>query len=209
MEPFSPVNHFFYSPTISPNMPISLGLTSGFTLHNASQLTKQPFIIGICGGSCSGKSQVTERVKMSLDLSASVINEFDFYFPNLKSDDNFDSPDSIDWDLLTQCLTSLKSYGTFDCPQYNMIKHKKKRKPLKLFPTPIIIVEGLFIFGKEEIRKMIDLSLFIDCPDDVRLGHRVRKFTKEMGMELEFILDYYLKYTKVAYEKYIEPVRFI
>ena len=96
MEQFSPIANSFYSPTISPNMPISLGLTSGFALHSTSGLGKDPFVIGVCGGTCSGKSQITEKLKLSLDFSASVINEFDFYYPNLTSEDNFDSPDSID-----------------------------------------------------------------------------------------------------------------
>lgn len=206
MEQFSPVNHPFYSPTISPNMPISLGLTSGFTLRSTSDISKQPFIIGICGGSCSGKSQVTEKLKLSLDFSASVINEFDFYFPNLTGEDNFDSPDSINWDLLQSCLQTLTAHCTFDCPQYNMSQHKQSLKQVKLFPTPVVIIEGLFLFGKEEIRNLLDLSIFVDCPDDVRLGNRVRKFTREYGMTLDFIIAYYLKYTKIAYEKFIEPV---
>ena len=207
MEKFSPMNHPFYSPVISPNMPLSLGLTSGFALHSTSQLSKSPFIIGICGGSCSGKSQITERLKLSLDFSASVINEFDFYLPNLDSENNFDSPDSINWDLLQTCLETLNSHATFDCPQYSMRKHRQKENSLKLFPTPVVIIEGLFLFSKEEIRRMLDLSIFVDCPDDVRLGNRVRKFSAENGMSLDFIIDYYLKYTKIAYEKFIEPVR--
>ena len=128
MEQFSPVNHIFFSPTISPNMPISLGLTSGFTLHPTNHISKQPFVIGICGGSCSGKSLVTEKLKTSLDFSASVINEFDFYLPNLTTHDNFDTPESINWPLLKNCLEALVSQSVFECPQYCMKKHKQKKK---------------------------------------------------------------------------------
>jgi len=205
MEQFSPVNHAFYSPVISPNMPLSLGLTSGFTLQSERSLSKQPFIIGICGGSCSGKSQITEKLKLSLDFSATVINESDFYFPNLNENENFDSPDSIDWDLLKACLDALNSKSTFECPQYDMANHKQIKKT-KLFPTPVIIVEGLFIFLREEIRSSLDLKIFVECPDDVRLGNRVRKFNGTMGMPIDFVLDYYLKYTKSAFESFIEPV---
>ena len=205
MDQFSPVTHSFYSPAITPNMPLSLGLTSGFSLQSARTLSKQPFIIGICGGSCSGKSQVTEKLKLSLDFSATVINEFDFYFPDMTSEDNFDNPDCIDWVSFKNCLESLNNKKTFECPQYDMLNHKQK-KTVKVFPTPVIIVEGLFVFLKEEIRRNFDLKIYIECPDDVRLGNRVRKFTKEMGMSMEFVIDYYLKYTKVSYERFIETV---
>jgi uridine kinase len=208
MEQFSPVNHAFYSPSITPNMPLSLGLTSGFSLQSVRTLSKQPFIIGICGGSCSGKSQITEKLKVSLDFSATVINEFDFYLPDMTSEDNFDNPDCIDWALFKNCLDSLNNKKTFECPQYDMLNHKLK-KSIKVFPTPVIIVEGLFVFYKEEIRRCFDYKLFVECPDDVRLGHRVRKFTKEIGMPMEFVIEYYLKYTKIAHERFVEPVKFI
>ena len=90
-----------------------------------------------------------------------------------------------------------------------MIKHQQKEKTLKLYPTTVIIIEGLFIFHKEEIRILLDMLIYVDCPDDVRLGNRVMKFTREMGMSLDFILDYYLKYTKIAHERFIEPVLII
>ncbi|OMJ95230.1 hypothetical protein SteCoe_1442 [Stentor coeruleus] len=206
MDQFSPVFHAFYSPTISPNMPISLGLTSGFTLQSSFQIVKQPFIIGICGGSCSGKSLVTEKLKLSLDLSASVINEFDFYHSNLTVSDNFDTPEAINWELLESCLNTLNSKCTFESPQYDLVKHKRKKKTTKLYPTRVVILEGLFILNREEIRNKLDLKIFIDCPDDVRVGNRIRKFTKNFNMSLEFIIDYYLKCTKPAFEKYIKPV---
>lgn len=206
MDQFSPVTHSFYSPVISPSMPISLGLNSGFTLQSVRSLSKQPFIIGICGGSCSGKSQITEKLKLSLGFSATVINEFDFYLPDLNADDNFDSPDSIDWALFKSCLDSLNSKSNFECPQYDMVNHRRKDKTAKVFPSTVVIVEGLFLFLKEEIRNSLDLKIFVECPDDVRLGNRVKKFNGEMGMPLTFIIDYYLKYTKQAYEKFIEPV---
>ncbi|OMJ89212.1 hypothetical protein SteCoe_8689 [Stentor coeruleus] len=186
-------------------MPISLGLTSGFTLQSSFQMVKQPFIIGICGGSCSGKSLVTEKLKLSLDLSASVINEFDFYHPNLTNTDNFDSPDAINWELLESCLNTLNSKSTFECPQYDLLKHKRKKNTLKLYPTRVVIVEGMFILSREEIRNKLDLIIFVDCPDDIRVANRIRKFTKNFNMSLEFIIEYYLKYTKIAYEKYIKP----
>ncbi|CAG9334050.1 unnamed protein product [Blepharisma stoltei] len=210
MEQFSPLNQPYYSPIISPSMPLSLGLTSGFNLRQEqNSLAKSPFIIGICGGSCSGKSLIADTLKRSLDFSASVVNEFDFYMPteNQTPDytHNFDDPNAIDWESLKACLESLNGHRPFDCPQYNLEKQKKKKKTIKIFPTPVVIIEGLFLFCKPEIRELIDMKIFVDCPDDVRLGHRVRKFIGRGLYTLQFITDYYQKYTKPAFEQYIEP----
>jgi len=207
---------------VSPMMPISLGLTSGFSLSDETRLLKYPFIIGICGGSCSGKSQITERLKKSLDFSACVINEFDFYKPlrgkEKKSEEeklgepdyshNFDKPEEIDWELLLHCLESINMHKPFDCPQYDLIKQKRLKKTVKIFPTPVVIVEGVYTLGKPQVREMLDLKIFVDCPDDVRLGNRVRKFSNLYKHSLEFIIDYYMQYTKPAFETYVEPSKF-
>lgn len=211
MEQFSPPNHPFYSPMISPSMPISLGLTSGFNLQEEAKIMKSPFLIGVCGGSCSGKSMITDTLKDRLDFSASVINEFDFYLPVSKVGPkpdythNFDDPNQIDWETLNECLNTINNHRPFDCPQYDLQKQIKKKRTLKKFPTPVVIIEGLFLFHRPEIRELLDMKIFVDCPDDVRLGNRVRKFIQRDLYDLEFITDYYQKFTKPAYEQYIEP----
>lgn len=213
-------NFKFYSPMISPNMPIELGLNSGFSLSEVEHNIKNPFIIGICGGSCAGKSTITERLKQSLDMAAIVINEFDFYIPyrpepargDVEVDENltynYDDPRAIDWELFDTTLRELNLRRPTEIPTYSIKKHKRTSKTTRTFPTPVIIVEGMFILHRPEIRNQLDMKIFVDCPDDVRLGNRVKKFYYKYKQNLDRITNYYLKYTKPSYESYIETVLF-
>ena len=208
----------YYSPMISPNMPIELGLNSGFSLSKVEHNIKNPFIIGICGGSCAGKSTITERLKQALDMAAIVINEFDFYIPYIpeatRQDTtldstltyNYDDPRAIDWELFEHILLELNLHRPTDVPSYNIKNHERTSKTTRMFPTPVVIVEGMFILQRPEIRNQLDMKIFVDCPDDVRLGNRVKKFYYKYKQNLEQITNYYMKYTKPAYESYIETV---
>jgi uridine kinase len=188
----------------------------------------RPFVIGICGGSSSGKTTVANMIKTKLKNEPCILNLIDFYLPIRGSPDrkhevlpdeeariekeiteidkhyDFDVPSAIDWPLLIQGLTLLKDGKPFEKPVYE--EHLKQRRETTetVSPTDLIILEGHLIFTNKEVMSLLDLKVYIDTDDDVRLSRRVLKMTKK-GLNLSDLLYKYEKQIKPAYELYIEP----
>ncbi len=204
-----------------------------FDLHG-KKISKQPFVIGICGGPSSGKSTVAKLLKERLKNKAEILNLVDFYQPlrgnwrrkysidmtqneetaqeeieRLDREINFDDPEQIDWTLLNQCLEKLISGKPFDKPIYDKTKKQRSQKTEKIHSNETLIVEGQLIFNNADLRKNINLKIFIDADDDVRLSRRVLKEAgKQENVDLDKLQNVLYKYetmTKPAFEKYIEP----
>lgn len=168
-------------------------------------------IIGIAGGTCSGKSTLINRIKEKFDEKITIISH-DYYY---KAHDelpfeercklNYDHPDSFDTDLLIQHIQLLKQWQSVECPVYDYNIHNRTKETLKVEPSKVVIVEGILIFENKELRDLFDMKVFVDADADVRIIRRIIRDAKERGRDLDSVINQYLSTVKVMHERFIEP----
>eukprot|EP01091_Cochliopodium_minus_P007014 TRINITY_DN16957_c0_g1_i1.p1 TRINITY_DN16957_c0_g1~~TRINITY_DN16957_c0_g1_i1.p1 ORF type:complete len:265 (+),score=67.76 TRINITY_DN16957_c0_g1_i1:375-1169(+) len=191
--------------------PQSLPSFLDFTIPDKS--TKDsPFIIGVAGGTASGKTSVCKKISELVGNERVVIISQDSYYKNLTKEDllnvhnyNFDHPDSFDWELLEDQIIDLRNNKSIDIPYYDFVTHQRDLKTSKLISADVIILEGILMFYKKEITDLMDLKLFVETDDDIRLVRRIRRDIKERGRDIEGVLFQYEKFVKPAFDNYIAP----
>ena len=169
-------------------------------------------IIGIAGGSGSGKTTVVKAITERLKDRVVVIPQ-DSYYKDLshlteqeKRDHNFDHPDSIDFDLLCHQLKELKEGKTIEQPIYSYITcGRSKDETLTVKPADVIIVEGILIYTCAKLRKQMDIKIFVDADDDDRLMRVMARDIVERGKTVEWVIERYSKTVKPMYLQFIEP----
>ena len=169
-------------------------------------------IIGIAGGSGSGKTTVVKAITEQLKEKVTVIPQ-DAYYKDLshftaqqKRDHNFDHPDSIDFDLLCSQLEDLKQGRSIQQPIYSYITcGRLKDETVTVEPAEVIIVEGILIFTCEKLREQMDIKLFVDADDDDRLMRVMARDIVERGKNVEWVIERYTKTVKPMYLQFIEP----
>ena len=169
-------------------------------------------IIGIAGGSGSGKTTVVKAITDQLKEKVVVIPQ-DSYYKDLshlteqeKRDHNFDHPDSIDFDLLCQQLKELKEGKTIEQPVYSYITcGRSKDETVTVKPADVIIVEGILIYTCSKLRKQIDIKLFVDADDDDRLMRVMSRDIVERGKTVDWVIERYTRTVKPMYLQFIEP----
>ena len=169
-------------------------------------------IIGITGGSGSGKSTIVRRIE-------EVCPDFVFipqdnyyksasYISNQNiTDYNFDHPDAFDSELLHKHLSALKNWQSIEMPQYDFVHHRRTDETVHLEPAPLVIVEGLMILYDPEIRKLLDLKIYVDTPDDIRFIRRLLRDINERGRTLESVVKQYLERVRPGHASFIEPTK--
>jgi len=172
------------------------------------------YIIGITGGSASGKTTVSERIIQELDVPYVVLLSMDSFYKVLTpeqhalaeaSNYNFDHPDSFDIDLLIETLKKLKKGIAVDIPIYDFKTHSRLKETRHIYGANIIVFEGIFALYFEEVRKLMDLMLFIDTDSDIRLARRMKRDIAERGRDIDGVLKQYTKFVKPSFEDYIQP----
>ena len=169
-------------------------------------------IIGIAGGSGSGKTTVVKAITEQLKDRVVVIPQ-DSYYKDLshcteqeKKEHNFDHPDSIDFDLLCQHLKELKEGKTIEQPVYSYITcSRSEDETVTVAPADVIIVEGILIFTCSKLRKQMDIKIFVDADDDDRLMRVMSRDIIERGKTVEWVIDRYTKTVKPMFLQFIEP----
>lgn len=169
-------------------------------------------IIGIAGGSGSGKTTVVKAITDQLKEKVVVIPQ-DSYYKDLshlteqeKRDHNFDHPDSIDFDLLCQQLKELKEGKTIEQPVYSYITcGRSKDETVTVKPADVIIVEGILIYTCAKLRKQMDIKLFVDADDDDRLMRVMSRDIVERGKTVDWVIERYTRTVKPMYLQFIEP----
>ena len=169
-------------------------------------------IIGIAGGSGSGKTTVVKAITEQLKDKVTVIPQ-DSYYKDLshateeeKRVHNFDHPDSIDFELLRQQLKELRDGNSVDQPVYSYITcGRSKTETVRVNPTDIIIVEGILIFTDPKLRKLMDIKIFVDADDDDRLMRVMSRDIVERGKTVEWVIERYSRTVKPMYLQFIEP----
>ena len=170
-------------------------------------------IIGIAGGSGSGKTTVVKTIIEKLKKERVRVIPQDSYYKDSsdltdeeKRVHNFDHPDSIDWDLLNQQLADLKEGKTIEQPVYSYIScTRSKTEKVIVEPADVIIVEGILILANEELRNQLDIKIFVDADDDDRLMRVISRDIKERGKDVNWVMERYQRTVKPMYLQFIEP----
>ena len=171
-------------------------------------------IIGIAGGSGSGKTTVVKAITEKLNKRVVVIPQ-DSYYKDLehlsaeeKKVHNFDHPDSIDWELLCRQIKDLREGKSIEQPVYSYITcGRSKTETVKIVPADVIIIEGILIYTCPELRNQLDIKLFVDADDDMRLMRIITRDMVERGKTVEAVIERYIKTVKPMYHQFIEPCK--
>ena len=170
-------------------------------------------IIGIAGGSGSGKSTFTNRLKNFFGENITVIYHDNYYRANddLSMEErrkiNYDHPQALETDLLVEHLEKLKAGKSIKCPVYDFTQHNRSDKTITIHPSRVIVVEGILIFQEERLRNAFDIKIFVEADADERILRRVVRDMDERGRELQDIIEHYLATVKPMHYLYVEPTR--
>ncbi len=169
-------------------------------------------VIGLCGGSGSGKTTVTQRLLETLDKKRVLIIQHDSYYKDIGTyggispdEINFDHPDALETDLLVEHVRRLKKGESVEQPVYDFKTHHRLSRTVKLEPKDIVLLEGILLFVNEQLREVMDLKVFLEEDADVRLMRRVGRDMAERGRTLESIMHQYSKTVKPMHLEFVEP----
>ena len=168
-------------------------------------------VIGIAGGTGSGKTTLMRNIMTQFEGMVTVLSHDNYYKRHdeltfeERSGLNYDEPDAIETSLMVEHLTQLRSGQAIDCPVYDFTRHNRSDETIHLEPKPVIIVEGILIFENEALRDLMDIRLFVDTDADVRLCRRIKRDVTKRGRTLESVLNQYQTTVKPMHEKYVEP----
>ena len=169
-------------------------------------------IIGICGGTGSGKTTVANRILETVSADEVVFIQQDLYYRDLKdmpldyrNAANFDHPDALDNDLLINHLKKLRAGESVELPIYDFKTHTRLPATTRVEPKPIVIVEGILIFAEPRLLEQMDIKVFVDTPDDIRFIRRLRRDLAERGRTLESVIEQYIGTVRPMHMQFVEP----
>ena len=171
-------------------------------------------IIGIAGGTGSGKTSVVQQIVEELPKDEVCIISQDSYYHDTsdlsyteREKINFDHPKAIDFELLVLHLKELKKGNTIEQPVYSFVDHNRTKETLKTFPKKVVIIEGILIFTHPEIRELFDVKVYVHADSDERLIRRLRRDISERGRDLNEVLNRYQSTLKPMHQEFIEPTK--
>ena len=168
-------------------------------------------MIGIAGGTGSGKTTITQNIKQHFDRNVTVIYHDNYYkaHHDLSYEErarlNYDHPNAFDTDLMIQHLKDLKEGKSIECPVYDYTIHDRSDMTVTIHPTKIILIEGILIFAFPELREQMDIKLYVDTDADVRILRRIQRDVKERARSLDSVINQYLQTVKPMHETFVEP----
>ncbi|MFZ4876457.1 uridine kinase [Janthinobacterium sp. Mn2066] len=179
-----------------------------------NNISFQPFIIGVAGGSGSGKSTVSQQVLASFGADmVSVVMQDDYYCdqthlsPEVRSQQNYDHPQAFEWPLLVQHVQALRNGIAIEMPEYDFTLHNRSSRTISVKPAPVIVIEGLFALYDEDLRDMMSLKIFVDTASDVRFIRRMQRDITERGRSVESVIEQYLETVRPMHKQFIEPTK--
>ena len=171
-------------------------------------------IIGIAGGTGSGKTTVVKKIVEALPPHHVAVVPLDSYYNDTTSMTeeerhaiNFDHPDAFDWKLLIKQINELREGRAIEQPTYSYIKCTRLPETIHVEPKPVIIVEGIMTLLNKKLRDIMDIRIFVDCDSDERLIRNIQRDTVERGRDVQTVLDRYLSVLKPMHEQFIEPTK--
>ena len=172
----------------------------------------KPLIIGIAGGSGSGKSTVARKVAESLSGASVAFIDMDAYYRNFahlpieeRRHLNWDHPDAFDHELLASHLARLVAGEAVEKPAYDFVTHTRSPRTVRVEPADVIVIDGILLFVDERVRDLCDVKVFVDTDADIRLIRRIRRDMAKRGRPLEEILDQYLSTVQPMHLQFVEP----
>jgi uridine kinase len=171
-------------------------------------------IIGISGGSGSGKTAIAQKIIDSIGEAKVLCIQQDSYYRDLwdlpldqRQRANFDHPDAFDGGLMIRQLEDLRAGRSADRPIYDFVTHTRKSETIHLVPSPVIVVEGILIYYDERMRRLMDLKLFLDCDADIRFARRLKRDLHERGRSVDSVIEQYLTTVRPMHLQFVEPTR--
>lgn len=171
-----------------------------------------PIVIGVAGGSGSGKTTVVRRIVETLGGADVTVLEHDRYYrdhPELRLEEraalNYDHPDSLETNLLVEHARALKAGRDVEVPAYDFARYARKPARDRLSPRTAVIIEGILIFADAELRSLMDVKVFVDTDDDTRFIRRLQRDVSERGRTMESVIDQYLSTVKPMHLDFVEP----
>lgn len=175
---------------------------------------REPIIIGVTGGTGSGKTTVTRKIIEEFgDVSLAYIPQDAYYKDqsHLTMDErvltNYDHPFAFDNDLLSEHIRQLLDGQAVQMPVYDFTQHNRAEETIRVEPKEVIIIEGILIFSDKELRDLMDIKVFVDTDDDIRIIRRIKRDMAERGRSLDSIIDMYTSIVKPMHEQFIEPTK--
>ncbi len=171
-------------------------------------------IIGIAGGTGSGKTTVVKKIVEALPPDFVAVVPLDSYYNDTtgmtddeRKDINFDHPDAFDWKLLTTQVNDLRNGLPVEQPTYSYLLCNRLPETIHVEPKPVIIIEGIMTLINKKLREIMDLKIFVDCDSDERLIRNIERDTIDRGRTVSMVVDRYLKVLKPMHEQFIEPTK--
>ena len=171
----------------------------------------KPVVIGIAGGTGSGKTSIAKAIKKQVEEHVTVLTQDSYYksFPDLPLKErhmiNFDHPSTYDTKLLIEHIQHLVRNVPIEMPIYDFTTHLRKKETIQQNPAKIIIVEGILLFENEELRSLMDIKIFVDTDADIRIIRRIDRDIKERGRTLQSTIDQYLATVRPMHNEFVEP----
>lgn len=175
-------------------------------------MTRQPFVIGICGGTGSGKTTITNRLSLALSDSGVLVLQQDHYYKDLshlpleeRTNRNFDHPNALDTDLFIEHVKQLRDGQAVERPVYDFTQHGRVAETVRLESQPAILIEGILIFENEALRNLMDIKIFVDTDADLRFIRRLVRDIRDRGRTLDSVIDQYQKTVRPMHLEFVEP----
>lgn len=177
-------------------------------------MTKRPVVIGIAGGSCSGKTSVTRAIYDVFRDRSVVVIEQDYYYKDQshmtfeqRLETNYDHPLAFDNDLLIEHINLLLEYKPVEKPVYDYVQHTRSSEVIHVEPKDVIIVEGILVLEDARLRDLMDIKLFVDTDSDLRIIRRIQRDIKERGRTADSVIEQYLSAVRPMHNMFIEPTK--
>ena len=172
----------------------------------------QPILVGVAGGSGSGKTTVARRITEAFASYAVVHMDMDSYYKDLghmtmpeRRKVNFDHPDAFDSELFTAHLSDLKRQRAIDKPVYDFTRSTRSSEVVRLKPAPVVVVEGIMVLATPEVRALLDAKIFVATDDDIRFIRRLERDVAERGRSLESVIEQYTQTVRPMHHAFVEP----
>ena len=174
-------------------------------------MEKDILVIGIAGGTGSGKTTLMKKIVEHFGGNVTVLSH-DNYYRRLdhlpmeeRSKVNYDEPAALETELMAKHLEALRAGFAIDCPLYDFSQHNRSDETVRIVPRKVIIVEGILIFENEALRNLMDIKIFVDTDADIRICRRIKRDVTKRGRTLESVIEQYQTTVKPMHEKYVEP----
>ncbi|MFJ8236867.1 uridine kinase [Ureibacillus sp. NPDC094379] len=175
---------------------------------------QRPLVVGIAGGSCSGKTSVTRAIYDVFRNHSVVVIEQDYYYKNQdhltfeeRLETNYDHPLAFDNDLLIEHLNALLEQNSIEKPVYDYVNHTRSKESIHVEPKDVIILEGILVLEDKRLRDLMDIKLFVDTDSDLRIIRRMERDIKERGRTIESVIEQYLTAVRPMHNLFIEPTK--